>query len=103
MTDPKLPAAKRRLRTFMSDPERGAQLARLNRADEREILDLIYENRGAEARRRLEELDARRRRRQTLKDRVRRYLKLSPPDRSRQWPANEEAEFWALYSSGKAA
>lgn len=103
MTDPKLPAAKRRLRVFMSEPERGAQLARLNRRDEREILDLIYENRGREARRRLDQLDARRRGTRTLKDRVRRYLRLPEPLRKTERPEHEEREFWDLYDRGEAA
>ena len=103
MTDPKLPAAKRRLRTFMAEPERGAQLARLNRRDEREILDLIYENRGAEARARLDQLDTRRRSTRSLKDRVRRYLRLPEAQRKAERPQTEERQFWDLYDRGEAA
>lgn len=87
----------------MTEPERGAQLARLNRRDEREILDLIYENRGREARRRLDQLDAQRRGVRTLKDRVRRYLKLPEPLRKAERPVDEERQFWDLYDRGEAA
>lgn len=93
--DPKLPAAKRRLRAFMAEPERGAQLARLSRRDEREILDLIYENRGPEARRRLEQLDSGRREHNRVIDRVRKYTRLSRRERRVHRPGNESAEFWA--------
>ena len=51
MPDPRLPAAKRRLAALLHDEEYGAKLALLKRADERTVLDLVYENRGREARR----------------------------------------------------
>lgn len=84
----------------MAEPERGAQLARLNRKDEREILDLIYENRGVEARRRLTALDAQRRSVRTVRDKVRRYRALPAAKRSTDRPTDESTEFWRLYQQG---
>lgn len=42
--------ARRMLRTILADPDYGADLARLGRADERAVLDLISEGKGREAR-----------------------------------------------------
>lgn len=99
IADPKLPAAKRRLRTFMAEPERGAQLARLGRRDEREILDLIYDNKGLEARKRLDQLDLERRSTRTVRDHVRQYRALSPRQRKAERPDSASRQFWALYDA----
>lgn len=97
MADPKLPAAKRRLALLLRDEEYGPKLARLDRKGEREILDLIYENRGRDARRRLAELDARRREHRNTADRVRKYRSLSRRQRHDQHPTDETPEFWDMY------
>lgn len=109
MRDSNLPGAKRRLATLLADPEYGAKLARLSRADERVVLDLIYANRGREARQRLNELDAARRRHRTLGERARDYAKLPRRIRKQEWRpimnriVNHEKEFWKLYRSAVLA
>lgn len=100
MTDPKLPSAKRRLATLLRDEEYGPKLARLNRTDERIVLDLLYENRGREARTELNRLDAGRRHVRTNKTRAQRYAKLTKTQRTTQWHDyrdGSDAEFWAAY------
>lgn len=52
--------ARRRLQTLLSDEDYGPKLARLRGADERRVLRLISENRGAEARREILAADERR-------------------------------------------
>lgn len=109
MPDPKLPAAKRRLHVLLRDEEYGPKLARLNRHDERVILDLVYEGRGLEARRALNDLDAGRRRRRTLGEKAREYARLPRRTRSQTWQTtmsnvkDHEAQFWALYKSAVLA
>lgn len=109
MPDPQLPAAKRRLRELLRDVEYGPKLARLKRSDEREILDLIYANRGREARQRLNELDAARRRHRTLGERARDYAKLPRRARKQEWRpvmdriVDHEKEFWKLYRAAVLA
>jgi hypothetical protein len=109
MTDPKLPAAKRRLAVLLRDEEYGPKLARLRRADERHVLDLIYENRGREARKAIEELDAGRREKRTIGGKARAYAKLPRQTRSDEWQdvteeiAGHENVFWALYKSAVLA
>lgn len=103
---------RRRLNTLLTDPEYGAMLARLNRSEEREILDLISDNRGREARKRLRELDTSRRQGGRVKKKVRAYLDLAPEDRKGEaWKALSKQElsdirlFWKLYKeqeSGKS-
>lgn len=103
MPDPKLPAAKRRLATLLRDEELGPKLVRLSRGDERRVLDLVYENRGREARATINDLDAARRRKRTLGGKARAYRKLGKRDRTRQWErvmreaGDHVAEFWKLY------
>lgn len=105
MADPKLPMAKRRLARLLADEEYGPKLVRLNRHDERRVLDLIYENRGAEARKAIEELDTGRRKRRTLGEKARAYARLSPRNRSREWTSvrDFEAQFWSLYRAAVLA
>lgn len=103
MPDPKLPAAKRRLAALLRDEEYGPKLVRLNRTDERRVLDLIYDNRGREARQVLTDLDAGRRRHRTFRDKARDYRSLPPRTRRQTWSnimedvQDHEAEFWELY------
>lgn len=52
---------EKRLRRILLDEDYGPKLVRLNPRDQREILDLISENRGKDARRRITELDEQRR------------------------------------------
>lgn len=103
MTDPKLPSAKRRLNALLRDEEYGPKLARLNRTDERRVLDLIYENRGREARQAIDDLDSRRRRQRTLRDKARDYANLPRRRRRETLPAVKsdivggERLFWKQY------
>ena len=109
MTDPKLPAAKRRLASLLRDEEYGPKLVRLNRADERRVLDLVYENRGREARQAIDDLDSGRRRRRTLGTKARDYARLPRRTRSAEWRnimdevETHESQFWALYRSAVLA
>ena len=54
-------AEKRRLQRILNDETYGPALVRLNRAQQREVLDLISEDRGREARQRILALDEQRR------------------------------------------
>jgi hypothetical protein len=109
MADPKLPAAKRRLSAILRDEEYGPKLVRLNRADERRVLDLVYENRGREARQAIDDLDAARRRRRTLGEKARDYARLPRRTRSQTWQTtmssvkDHEAQFWKLYRAAVLA
>lgn len=109
MSDPKLPAAKRRLSALLRDEEYGPKLARLKRADERQVLDLVYEGKGREARKAIDDLDAGRRRRRTLGEKARGYARLPRRTRSDEWRnvmedvRDHEAQFWALYKSAVLA
>jgi len=108
MDDPQLPAAKRRLAALLRDEEYGPKLARLNRADERRTHDLVYENKGRQARQELIALDATRRRKRTLGEKARDYARLTPK-RYGDWrkamdeAAGHEAMFWSLYRSAVMA
>jgi hypothetical protein len=103
MPDPKLPAAKRRLSALLRDEEYGPKLVRLRRADERRVLDLVYEGKGREARAAIDDLDAGRRRRRTLGEKARRYARLPRRTRSAEWRntmesvKDHEQQFWKLY------
>lgn len=109
MPDPKLPAAKRRLAALLRNEEYGPKLARLRRADERRVLDLVYENQGREARQAIDDLDSRRRRRRTLGEKARSYARLPRRNRSSQWRTTmddihgHEQQFWSLYRSAVLA
>jgi hypothetical protein len=109
MSDPLLPAAKRRLAALLRDEEYGPKLARLNRADERRVLELVYENRGREARQTIDQLDAARRRHRTLGGKARDYARLPRRTRSSRWQTTRESvsdherEFWALYRAAVLA
>lgn len=103
MSDPKLPAAKRRLALLLRDEEYGPRLVRLNRADERRVLDLVYEGKGREARQAIDDLDSARRRRRTLGEKARGYARLPRRTRSQTWQTmmsdvkDHEQQFWKLY------
>lgn len=109
MADPKMPAAKRRLALLLRDEEYGPKLARLRRADERQVLDLVYENRGREARAAIVDLDKGRRLKRTLGEKARSYARLPGRTRSAQWRQtmdsvrDQESSFWALYRSAEKA
>lgn len=111
MADPKLPAAKRRLSLLLRDEEYGPKLVRLDRAGERRVLDLIYENRGREARTVLTDLDSQRRRSRSLRSIARTYAHKAPAQRTADWKSTrslptvvaDEAAFWELYSAMMAA
>jgi hypothetical protein len=109
MSDPKLPSAKRRLNALLRDEEYGPKLARLKRSDERVVLDLVYENRGREARQAIDDLDSGRRRRRTLGEKARDYARLPRRTRSQVWQTtrdkikDDEAQFWSLYRAAVLA
>lgn len=63
---------QRRLRAILSDENYGPKLVRLGKADQRIILDLISENKGREARKRIVKLDATRRERVRIGSMIRR-------------------------------
>ncbi len=109
MADPKLPSAKRRLNALLQDEEYGPKLVRLKREDERRVLELVYENRGREARQAIDDLDRARRRRRTLGEKARDYARLPRRTRKSTWQTtmsavkDEEAQFWALYRAAVLA
>ena len=91
--------ATRRLNTILANEDFGPKLARLNRDDERKVLDLIDQNRGREARELIIELDVKRREKISTARRVREYLKL-PEGRRRkgaEHPTDESTLFWRIY------
>lgn len=109
MSDPNLSAAQKRLNALLRDEEYGPKLVRLNRTDERVILDMIYENRGREARKELNRLDENRRAHRTMRSNANRYAKLPVQKRSQEWrnikkrTKNHENEFWRLYRAAVLA
>lgn len=72
--------AERRLARILSDEEYGPKLARLRGEDERQVLRLIEENRGKEARKAILTLDERRREQQRER-RIARHSREQPPIR----------------------
>lgn len=109
MPDAQLPSAKRRLAALLRDEDYGPKLARLNRADERVVLDLIYHNRGREARQVLNDLDRQRRRGRTIRDIAKRYAGKPKRQRTADWKAtrlavaDSETQFWDMYKAMVAA
>lgn len=106
MPDPASAPAKRRLNTILSDENYGPKLARMNRRDERRVLDLIEANRGREARQAIDQLDAHRRKRRTVIARARRYASRGASERVQERPeeldwmdgeADIETAFWREY------
>lgn len=89
--------AERRLRAILNDEQYGPKLVRLNRADERRVLDLIEQNRGAEARKTILQLDEARR----TGRRVKSFLKLPAARRKKglDRPDNESSLFWRIYDN----
>jgi len=99
-------AAERRLAALLRDEEYGPKLVRLNRTDERTILDLIDANRGREARNELDRLDWARRTHRTNRETAASYARLPKAQRKAEWrnikkrkKDRNEAEFWKLYKS----
>jgi hypothetical protein len=110
MSDPMQRAAERRLAALLRDEEYGPKLARLNRADERIILDLIDANRGREARKQLDKLDENRRVYRSMRTRARDYAGKPRSDRKSSWrnvkdkvKGDHEQEFWRLYRAAVLA
>lgn len=89
--------ASRRLGRILRDEDYGPKLVRLSRADQRQILDLIDANRGAQARKEIIRLDAERRRRTGVRRRVLRYVKLPEGERRGDGRPDEVREFWSVY------
>lgn len=89
--------ASRRLNRILRDEDYGPKLVRLNRADQRHILDLIDANRGAQARREIIRLDAERRARNTVRRRALKFSHLPPEDRTGEDRPDETRQFWASY------
>ena len=89
--------ASRRLNRVLRDEDYGPKLVRLNRADQRKILDLIDANRGAQARKEILRLDAERRARNTVRRRALRYSHVPAEDRRGEGRPDETREFWSNY------
>ena len=89
--------ASRRLTRILRDEDYGPKLVRLNRTDQRHILNLIDANRGAQARREILRLDAERRRRTAVRRRALRYAHLPPEERIGDNRPDEIREFWSAY------
>ena len=89
--------ASRRLNRILRDEDYGPKLVRLNRADQRTILELIDANRGAQARREILRLDEARRRRRTVQRRAERYAARPVEERGGASRPDETREFWAEY------
>jgi hypothetical protein len=89
--------ASRRLNRILRDEDYGARLVRLNRTDQRRILDLIDANRGAQARREILRLDAERIARSRVHRRALRYAHLPEDQRAGDGRPDEIREFWAEY------
>jgi hypothetical protein len=102
--------AERRLAALLRDEEYGPKLARLNRADERIVLDLIDQNKGREARKELNRLDDARRTQRTTSENAKQFAKMSKDDRKANWKKmkkkrkdkTDEAAFWRLYKAAMA-
>lgn len=91
--------ASRRLTRILRDEDYGPKLVRLNRTDQRHVLDLIDANRGAQARREILRLDEQRRARNLVRRRALRYSHLPPEERRGDGRPDETREFWAAYDS----
>ncbi len=91
--------ASRRLNRVLRDEDYGPKLVRLSRADQRRILDLIDNNRGAQARREILRLDAERRAHATIRRRALRYAHLPAGERRGDGRPDEVREFWAAYDA----
>lgn len=99
------PGYARRLRAFLLNEEYGPKLVRLNRTQQQEVLQLINDNRGREARKRVTELDTERRTGNRIAARARKYANLTRTERSQEWSETRDwaqaedasAEFWAIY------
>lgn len=89
--------ASRRLNRILRDEDYGPKLVRLNRADQRTVLELIDANRGAQARREILRLDEARRRRRTVQRRAERYAARPVEERGGADRPDETREFWAEY------
>lgn len=89
--------ASRRLNRILRDEDFGPKLVRLNRVDQRRILDLVDANRGAQARKEILRLDAERHSRRTVRRRALRYSHLPPDERTGESRPDEIREFWANY------
>ncbi len=89
--------ASRRLNRILRDEDFGPKLVRLNRADQRRILDLIDANRGAQARKEILRLDTERRSRNTVRRRALKYSHVPPNERTGEGRPDETREFWSNY------
>jgi hypothetical protein len=95
---PQSPAQKR-LARILNDTtehyygEKLVRVAKVNKAGERRVLELIDQNRAREARALILQLDKNRR----ASSRAKRYVKLTQAERTEHWPAHEEREFWDEY------
>ncbi len=88
---------QKRLERILSDEEYGPKLVRLNKSQERQVLDLIERNKSREARKLINQLDEQRRYHSNLVRRVRTYTKKNRVERARERPRDEPRDFWAIY------
>lgn len=113
-------AALQRLDRILADENYGPKLARMTRSQERQVLALIEQNRGKEARQTILDIDSRSRQVRRTKDRVREYSRKSEAERRRLraspsgmyvgselYDDNDAADldddlFWDLYDLGMA-
>lgn len=91
--------ASRRLNRILRDEDYGAKLVRLSRTDQRRILDLIDDNRGAQARREILRLDTERVARNAVRRRALRFSHLPPEQRRGDNRPDEVREFWSAYDA----
>jgi len=93
--------AQKRLKRILDNEDYGPKLARLNRTDERRVLDLIDQNKMPEARKLIIELDRARKERNNLRARLRRFMDKDADERSRMRRSGEMDDetraFWELY------
>lgn len=91
---------ERRLDAILGDEEYGPKLVRLNKTDERKVLNLVERGKGREARQMINKLDEERRADNRIKTRVRQYIHRTPIERSQNRPVDESRRFWELYDQG---
>lgn len=90
-------AEQARLKRILDSELYGPKLVRLNKGEQRIILDMISANEGAAARDLILELDEARRTKNRVMARAARYANLTRAQRITNRPDDEEALFWRLY------
>lgn len=86
----------RRLRSILNDPDYGPKLVRLSAADQQRVLRLVDATQGRDARKLINQLDAERRAKNTVRRRALRYARLPEQQRQAERP-DETRQFWLAY------